>query len=374
MKRVEFVFYTLLVIYSCVSTSCQKSNDDECFNGDIHPIRDTIDRVETVKLQSVFLDGANYGTPFVYDSLIIFMNPKLKDHFYNVFNINTGQEIGVFCNKGGGPGEFYSLSLIYQLFKEKNELKALLFEAHKENILIWNISQSIREGKTIIETIPYTWKTENNNACYSGLFLKSRNELLAKVAALPIDKDDATLPIYQKRSIDANQCLRTYSIYKQTIKNSEASIIPEAFFNSSDAFKPDGTKIVQAMVHLPQLNIIDVETGKITGYRLENGEDFSVFKGKKEIKNHFVRLAADDKFIYALYWGKLPWGAREIPYINTIYIFDWKGKLVSKIATDHDVDKMCVDTVRNRIYIIGPKTDNVFYYDLDELNKGSESR
>ena len=52
----------------------------------------------------------------------------------------------------------------------------------------------------------------------------------------------------------------------------------------------------------------------------------------------------------------------------------WKGKLVSKIATDHDVDKMCVDTVRNRIYIIGPKTDDVFYYDLDELNKGSESR
>ena len=128
------------------------------------------------------------------------------------------------------------------------------------------------------------------------------------------------------------------------------------------------------MVHLPQLNIVDVETGKITGYRLENGEDFSVFKGKKEIKNHFVRLAADDKFIYALYWGKLPWGAREIPYINTIYIFDWKGKLVSKITTDHDVDKMYVDTVRNRIYIIGPKTDDVFYYDLDELNKRLESR
>lgn len=137
MKRVEFVFYTLLVICSCVSTGCQKSNEDECFNGDIHQIRDTIDRVETVKLQSVFLDGANYGTPFVYDSLIIFMNPKLTDHFYNVFNINTGQEIGAFCNKGGGPDEFYSLSLIYQLFKEKNELKALLFEAHKEKILIW---------------------------------------------------------------------------------------------------------------------------------------------------------------------------------------------------------------------------------------------
>lgn len=53
------------------------------------------------------------------------------------------------------------------------------------------------------------------------------------------------------------------------------------FFYSNDAIKPDGTKVVQAMVHLAQLNILDLETGHVSGYRLEGEPDFSVLKVMK---------------------------------------------------------------------------------------------
>ena len=57
----------------------------------------------------------------------------------------------------------------------------------------------------------------------------------------------------------------------------------------------------------------------------------------------------------------------EIPYINTIHVFDWHGRLVQKVETDYAIDKMFLDTVRNRLYVTRPKADDIFYLSLDEV-------
>ena len=94
---------------------------------------------------------------------------------------------------------------------------------------------------------------------------------------------------------------------------------------------------------------------------------FSALREKTNIKNYYVEVQADDNYIYALYWGKDRWGMSEIPYINTIHVFDWHGRLVQKVETDYDIDKMFLDTVRNRLYVTRPKSDDVYYLDLDEV-------
>lgn len=246
----------------------------------------------------------------------------------------------------------------------------MLFAPNESELLIWNITQSIKQGKTVLDKIiPYTWKMENEGACYNPLFVLNKNIVLAKVGVIPIGNDDATLPIYQKRTVNTNKCLKKNSIYKQSIKNNESRIMPENFFYSNDAFKPDKTKIVQVMLHLPQLNIIDVQTGNIVGCRLEDNVDFSVFEGKKEIKNYYARLHVDDDYIYVLYRGIVLGGKDQIPKSNTIYVFDWEGELVQKIALDHAVNEMWVDMIRNKLYITEPITDDVFYCDLDTILK-----
>ena len=255
-----------------------------------------------------------------------------------------------------------------KIIKKGNDLKTLLFAPHEGKLFIWNITQSITQGRTIIDkVIPYTWRNENGGACYNEMYLQNNNILLARVDPFPINDADATLLFYQKRTLDTNKALKNYAIYKQTIKNREAPIIPEDFFASADAFKPDGTKIVQVMGHLPQLNILDFETGQVVGYRMEGGDDFSVFQGKKNIKNYYVEVQADDNYIYALDWGRDRWGMYEIPCVNTIHVFDWYGRLVQKLETDYDIDKMFLDTVRNRLYVTRPKSDDVYYLDLDEV-------
>ena len=247
-------------------------------------------------------------------------------------------------------------------------MKTLLFAPHEERLVIWNITQSIIQGTTIIDKIiPYAWRDENGGACYNEMYLRNDNILLARVDPFPLNDEESTLLFYQKRTLDTNKALKNYSIYKQAIKNEEAPVIPEAFFASADVFKPDGTKVVQVMGHLPQLNVLDFETGQVVGYRMEGGDDFSVFQGKRNVKNYYVEVQADDNYIYALYWGKDRWGMYEVPYVNTIHVFDWYGKLVQKLETDYDIDKMFLDTVRNRLYVTRPKADDVYYLDLDDI-------
>lgn len=373
MKRIKGTFFIILIssICSYVCISYQKSNNDTCFSGEIQLIEDNIKNVEKMKLKSVLLEGANYGWFSVNDSLMIFMNPKLKNHYYQIFNVDTGKEIGSFCEKGGGPNEVTAINPIFQFFRENDELKTLLFAPNEEKLLIWNITQSIKQGKTAMDKIiPYTWKEENKGACYNHLFLQDKNTLLAKVSVLPIGNNDATLPIYQRRTINTNECLESYLVYKHSIKNSESYIMPETFFYSHDGMKPDGTKLVQAMLHLPQLNIIDMQTGKVVGYRLDDNVDFTVFEGRKEIKNYYSRLQTDDNYIYVLYRGIALDKINTVSGSNLIYVFDWNGRLVRKIAVDHVVNEMWIDTVRNRLYISEPVTDDIFYCELDAHSEG----
>lgn len=370
MKAFKDIFHLITILNICIYIfmGCQSHDDNAYFNGEIRYIDDDIEDCEDVKLESIYLEGANHGWIAVYDSLMFFLNPKLTDTFYQVFNINTGKEIGTFCHKGNGPAEVVCLGPIFQFFKEGDELKTLLFAPNEEKFLIWNISQSISQHKTMIDKItPYAWRKEHKNAAYNHMFLQDKDILLTKVDAVPINDECATLPYYQKRTVNSNKLLRNYKIYKDSIINGETSVIPESFFSSNDAFKPDGTKVVQAMVHLPQLNIIDVNSGKVVGVRLKSQDDFSVFKGKKQISNYYIRVQADNNYIYALYWGKVPWGHNEIPYLNIIYVFDWDGKLIRKISMDHSIDKMWIDPVRNRLYIIGPKDDEVYYCELSKV-------
>lgn len=357
---IKLILWVSLLPFYC----CQHINDQEVFNGNIILVNDNIRQEKNAAVKEVHLDGDNYGYVSAYDSLLIFMNPKLDSHFYQVFNTYTGEELGQFVKKGLGPDEIISTAPIVQFYKENEELKTLLFAANEEKVWIWNISRSLKQQATIIDTIyPCFWKKQG--ICYNEVFYVN-NTFLMKVPAYRIGEYDASLPYYQQSKIGSQIPMKEFAVYKKTIKNVDSDIIPETFYYSNDALKPDGTKIVQAMLNLPQLNIVDLKSGKVTGYRLKGGHDFSVFKTDNKLKSHFIRIQADDEFIFAVYWGKDKWRA-EFPYIDTIYVFNWDGELVQKIKTDCDIDEIALDNIKKRLYLTRPKHDEVYYIDLSNL-------
>jgi hypothetical protein len=349
--------------------SCNNNKDSIYFNGDIQYIEDVSD-VTNVTLKAVPLYGTNYGFIAVYDTLMIFRNTKLPDRFFNIFNTETGEEIGEFCNRGSGPGEMFSVSGICCFFKEKNDLKTLLFAANEGKLFIWNISQSVKRGKTVIDaTVSYKSRNEYGDVAYNVIYRQSEDMLLAHVQTTPLNSLESTLPFYQKRTFYSDSLLQTYDIYKKSVRNTKANVNSGFFFSSNDAFKPDGSKIVQAMGNLAQINIIDTHTGQVTGYRIKDTPDFSFFETTMSSgKSYYMRIQADNNYIYAPYWGKEKWGMREVPYINTIHVFDWNGKIIHKLVTDHPVHEIWLDQVRNRLYTTNVSTDEVFYLDLNELD------
>lgn len=362
--------YTICFLIINILICCQNKNDDqEYFNGDIFIVNDTIKTI-SVKLKEVPLHGTNYGYISVYDSLMIFMNPKLPNDFFVVFNVDTGEEIGTFCKKGGGHDELFAVAPIFQFFKEGDDLKALLFAASESELLTWNISKSIKQGATLFDTIvSYNRKIpENNGAGFQELFRLNEDTLFAYVESIPLGEEAASLPFFQKRTIKDNILLKDYQIYKKPVKNGKASIIPEAIYNANHAFNQDGSKIAQAMSHLSQLNIIDTHTGQVTGYRMENSPDFTFFETEmNNLNDYYLRIQADNDHIYVSYWGKNPWGRFEFPFIEIIHVFDWNGKLIHKLKTDQAIGDIFLDTVRHRLYITHGTTDKVFYLDLNDI-------
>ena len=211
--------------------SCNNANvDNNYFKGDITEVNDLATSSDEVVLNVLELNGNNYGWPAVHDSLIIFFNPKLGEHFYQVFNIDTGNEIGHYCKRGNGPYEYSALGPIHQLFTENGDLKTLLFAPNESKIITWNITKSISNKTTVIEKeYDYLWRKENAQICYDQIFRLNEDTILAELRSGLTYNGEISLPKYQKRTLLSNKLVEEYTAYKKVIDNDESIIIPEAY-------------------------------------------------------------------------------------------------------------------------------------------------
>jgi hypothetical protein len=209
---------------------------------------------------------------------------------------------------------------------------------------------------------------------YFFLFYQPEDTLFVNRPSDILNREEATTPFYEKRTINTKEIIRDYRIYKKaSLRKKDASELEFSFY-TWDVIKPDGSKIAQAMRHLPQINILDTHTGDVVGFRKKNGPDFSFLEKDADIKSmnvYYFNIHADNNYIYATYWGKEMWNDRmgsELPLFNIIHVFDWNGKQLYELITDQSFMRIWLDQVRNRLYTIDLNTDEVYYLDLNELN------
>jgi hypothetical protein len=368
---------SIAIIVLCVAifNSChQKDKDDEYFNGQIRRINTRNSISKNVTSHPIALYGRNYGEMTVYDSIMIYWNPMLPDYFYNVFNVDSGKEIGSFCLRGRGPKEATSLNMLFQLFKNGDDIMSLLKATNENKLFFWNISRSLNQKGTVYDTIvPYANRNRDKSTSYFQMFYQSDSTLLAAVPPMYLSKFRMTTPSYMRRTIYTDKLLEEYPIYKITeFENKKSGLIQFNYFYSYDAIKPDGSKIVQAMYYLPQINIIDTKTGSVVGYRSQESQGFSLFETDMDpLYCYYNSVQADDKYIYATYWGKEVWnsniGSNEIPDSRIIHIYDWEGNQVYELTTDRPFFRIYLDPIRNRLYTSDISSSEVAYLDLNEL-------
>lgn len=352
--------------------------DKEYFSGNIYVIKDSVS-VKNLITNSFAIEGVYNGPIFVYDSLLIYypLNQTATSS-YEIYNLKDLSFIGKFCDKGVGPDEIMALTTISHFYEENGELKTLLYGGNEKKLLEWNISKSLVEHKTVFDRIiPYNWDVNNHVTVYNNIFRLDRDTILAITPSVPLtlDQELVSLPLYEKRTITSNKQIKLYNIFDKYPENNGSNVhssynvlSPESFLTSFYCIKPDCSKMVQVMMYMPQINILDLQSGVIEGFRINSSIDFSIFKKNIEKVNYcFTNVAVNDDFIYALYWGRKIKGDSEKKNSCTVYIFDWNGNLVNKIDLRKYVNQIFLDEKNNILYGREYSSDYIYSYNLDML-------
>ena len=83
---------------------------------------------------------------------------------------------------------------------------------------------------------------------------------------------------------------------------------------------------------VPQINIIDTKTGKITSCRISDVSQVSLFNSRRDDgRVYYNSVQADDSYIYATYWGDKQWDTSlgsKCPFINIIHVLTGRGNAI----------------------------------------------
>jgi hypothetical protein len=326
------------------------------------------------------IDGIYTGYVGAYDSLIFFGSHKYADYFIYVFNNKTGQQLSSIMKMGEGPDEF-----IVDIIGSADQIEI------EDSICTWFFDDR-RKKCVLITWLDGTIKKEINiSALRSGLeyplkyFILNDSVLIAYNQGEAIFTDNTgsmddyfTPPKYHVFNYKNGRRIITYEPYNKFKYNEITD--PQGCLFSWDNIKPDKTKLVMGMLYLGQINIMDIATGKITGYYIQDTPDFDVLRKYSDFNGEFFYslIFVDDDFIYGAIneredgimnnngYGT---GVRKGNGKTTLYVFDWNGNFKKIIVLDKEQESIALDPVNKHIYVLtnGEDDEEVYRYDVKYL-------
>ena len=115
--------------------------------------------------------------------------------------------------------------------------------------------------------------------------------------------------------------------------------------------------------------IHNINNGKFLGNYSSKGRGPTESGDMSDAKHYYMRIQADNNYIYALYLGEMrnPFGANEIRS-HIVNVFDWNGNLVGKLDLVNPVTQISLDSKNNILYGINPITEKFYRYDLNSVS------
>jgi hypothetical protein len=354
MKTNVFILSFFLFLTVCVG--CNRKGDASFFNGEIILVED-IGKQDFLSGNLIELSDIYTGMMNVYDSIIIFTSGLFPDKFVSIFSLNTGNLLGTFCPKGQGPNEYLSLSNADQLEVDETGLK-LWMDAYNDNKwLLFNITSSLSNSKTIVDTVVnFGWRNSEFHTPFTTFVFYLEDKVLAKnMSVWDQDGSDNYLPSqYNIYGLKDLKKYDSYIMYNAPILTKRGASLPDYYQSSIDRIKPDHTKIAMGMQMLNQINILDVETGNLKGYRVKGSCGFDDLNNVgKQVKFCYKMITLDNDYIYALYAGidlAEDGVAHFMTSTDNIHVFDWEGKFIAKIQLDQKVEYIAFDPIKKFIY------------------------
>jgi hypothetical protein len=339
-NSIKILSVFLLSFGACSNNITKTPENETTFNK--FPLVQLLEENEFMKFDTISPDGL-----FLYhDTLLIIRNKanSSKYHFSSI-NLNSRNFISHHIESGYKTGQslgFLSYGIVssnlwvYDLNKQKIILSPLLLTDKKSDeskelpLPVFYYSIQMDSDSTLIGSGNYD----------SDFKLTRFNLSTGKVL-------DELIPYHKAGSENPAR---------------EEKMAYESFL----CLKPSANKCVLACRYADQIEVFDLDTKKSTIIKGPDGFGPEVdvvagYEGKKMIsRNNNTRFAAvsvkaTDNHIYVLFSGN-----REeeiLPYYGkNIYVFDWDGAPVKKIALKDYINDFVVTSDDSRIYTFNPQT------------------
>ena len=247
---------------------------------------------------------------------------------YSVADLRRDSLIGLFCPTGRAENEPLDGNYLDYVGAEGID-KAWFYSPFGKKSFLWNITESIKQGKTVYDRIcPINY---------------AENDLLS----LPIKSfqlSDSTLIFQNPRQDACKEWLvdaPTFDIFNINTGELEKKIAPfqlasnqhfpedKALLGSRCHIAPSRKKMVFSMFFFPVFGIIDLESGSVSCYRLKSAPK----QRRDNYYAYFLDPVTDDDYVYIMYAG-CPVDVLRKSFVASVYVFDWNGETKAKFILD----------------------------------------
>lgn len=352
--------------------SCHKEKEADYFNGDIQLVEFT--KEKDLKGTFIELDEVYAYGMLVYDSLLIGGSGE-NTYGLNVFGLNSRKKLGMICRLGEGPDDFRMVSTSGKQFEKVNDDICLWIGDGNSKYVLVNITASLRDGRTVVVKQYDHMPGRKYWSHGFGVGYILENDLILTRTQCESDYQsdkDYEPTCYHLYKGDIEHHVKDYTLYNKAIYSMTERFANDEIYNTVDVMRPDKKKLAMAMPLVGQLNIMDIETGKQTGYRLKDSYDLDYIPSHDmySYKEFFQNISADQQYIYISYINK-PIDSKEedgshFRNAETLKVFDWEGTPIITLHLDNKFRFMSFDPVHKMFYLTNYK-DELYRYDMNFL-------
>lgn len=365
MKRNVFI-QTLLVLL--MFSSCKKDYDNYYFNGSVELIKAFPNEMK-LTATLVPMEDDFHGQMMLCDSFLLFRSSKYPNNWISTYGLSSKKHLVSFCPKGEGPNDFIYCITSGQFSLEKGNTMLWVHDFISKSCMI-NVTKSILAGYTVCDSIIPTSYIKKYSYPPTNVFFLSNNHFLVKNRSeRTLMIDGYLLPSYKMYKNDLSTEVDVFTIYKEAIKGEATQNNYVEQYMSYDCLKPDQTKIAMAMWRIGQLNILDLQSKELIGYRMQESMSFKDLEDSDfSYRNYYQSLCVNDSYILALYADKLisSWKEESPLLANVIHVFDWNGNPLYKLNLDKNITSMVLDEKNCILYAQGAY-DKLYSYDMSFL-------
>ncbi|MDR1340690.1 MAG: TolB-like 6-bladed beta-propeller domain-containing protein [Prevotellaceae bacterium] len=335
----------ILIIMFAGLISCDSNNNDLFTENYV-----TVSRFKKEKqLEARVLIDEAYGYDVIgrVDGYLVLFSTQ-REYFFYVYNL-IGDSLGGFGVRGQGPADLTGNGWCGQTYGNSMWIN----DVNRARMCAVNVEQSLAEKQCVFDTairsvnfsvnsfvlndsIMLNEQMKGDNYYFLTTNFKTEEAKEEKVYKYPVDR-------------------RVFNTYKSRWR-----------------LKPDCSKMASAMHSNSMINILDIGTKErksiITGresIKIENIVDPTT---GHENRTYYATLDVTDNYIYALYMNQNHNEAYNVEKEMEIHVFDWQGTPVCKYTVPQYIWSIAVDENIGHIYAFSPMLEQVYVYEIEQLN------